>query len=474
MRKNKYIFFFLLLCPISLYAKVQLPKYWGSGMVLQQQSAINIIGKANRSTTVKISCSWSENIITSQSDEYGVWNGVIQTPKGNNTPFQILFCDGDSVVINNVLIGEVWLCSGQSNMFMPMVGMNKEEIVENGQKFIDAADINQPLRLFTVSRKASSEPLDDISEGVWCLNAPQHVAKFSATAYFFGLYLQKQLNVPVGLVQSAWSGSGITSWMSRESVLNFPKVKLSTIPDAENKRLNKTPTLLYNGMIAPLKNIRFKGVIWYQGEANRNDPTTYESYFNEMSKQWRSHFNQPDLPIYYVELAPFQEGNVMDEKLPVFWEVQMNILKKTPHVGMAFTNDLGDLKYIHAPRKQEVGERLAYCALNKTYGRTEIACYGPVFNSLKRVGKKVIVDFNYTYKGLKSTQEKLIGFEMSDQNGIIKEAQAKIIKGTSKVEVWCDEVPNPTQIRYCFRNYLIGSLFNSEGLPAASFRASVH
>lgn len=474
MKKIISTSFLLYICFFHMLAKVALPKYWGSDMVLQQQSAINIEGKATPNTLVTITCSWNKKTIVVQSDIHGNWKSVINTPKGNNVPYHIVFNDGDSLTLTNVLVGEVWLCSGQSNMFMPMDGISKEEIVENSKKFIDGADVDLPLRLFTVPRIASSQPVNEINDGIWRQNAPQNVAKFSAAAYFFGLYLQKQLNVPVGLVQSAWSGSGITSWMSKESVLNFPEVKLTTIPDSENKRLNKTPTFLYNGMIYPLKNICFKGVIWYQGEANRNVPTTYEGYFNEMIKQWRAHFNQPDLPFYFVQLVPFEEGNEMDEKLPVFWEVQMNILKKSPHVGMAFTNDLGNQKYIHAPRKQEVGERLAYCALNKTYGKTKIACYGPVFSSLKRVGNKVIVDFDYSIKGLKSNQNEVAGFEISDENGVVRKAQAKIIEGTSKVEVWCEDIPNPTQIRYCFRNYLIGSLYNSEDLPAAPFRATAY
>ncbi|MEA4935888.1 MAG: sialate O-acetylesterase [Paludibacter sp.] len=473
--KQKYcIILLLVLCPFLLFAKVKLPGYWGSGMVLQQLSAITIEGKTVQNTLVTITCSWSKKTVIAKSDNNGNWECVINTPRGSSMPCKITFFDGDSLALTNVLIGEVWLCSGQSNMFMPMAGMSKEEVVENSQKFIDGADVELPLRLFTVPRKASSQPVDEIGGGVWSLNTSQNVAKFSAVAYFFGLHLQKQLNVPVGLIQSAWSGSGITSWMSKESILKFPEIKLTTIPDSENKRPNKTPALLYNGMIYPLRYICFKGVIWYQGEANRNVPATYEGYFNEMLKQWRAHFNQPDLPFYFVQLAPFEEGDEMSEKLPVFWEVQMSILKNSLHVGMAFTNDLGNQKYIHAPRKQEVGERLAYCALNMTYGKTHIACYGPVFSSLKRVGNKVIVDFDYACRGLESNVKEVIGFEMADKNGVVKKAHAKIIKGTSKVEVWCEDIPNPVQLRYCFRNYLIGSLFNSEGLPAASFRTAVY
>ncbi len=462
-----------LIISTSGFAKVRPAALFSDHMVLQQQSDVRIWGTADKSSKITINASWTTSPQTTQSDQNGKWSCTLKTPEAGG-PYRIELSDGNEpTVLENVLIGEVWLCSGQSNMEMQMRGFVGQPVY-GSQEAIATANPQRPIRLFRVKKVHSSTPRDTIGGGEWFCNTSEHVSTFSAAAYFFGSTLEKNLGVPVGLIDASWSGSPIQAFMDRETLSSFPFIKFSSIPDSLNKRPNKTPTLIYNGMIHPLQGLTVRGVIWYQGEANRKTPQYYQSLFTKMIAQWRKVLGNEKLPFYFVELAPTALDNANGETLPIFKEVQMKCMKEIPYTGMALTTDLGSEHFIHAPKKKEVGERLAYWALAKTYKQKYISFCGPIFKSCQLKQDTVIVSFDYAPRGLMPEKEDISGFEIAGADGVFHPAQARIMPASPKVMVYSPNVAKPQEIRYCFHNFCVGNLlFNTAGLPAASFRAKI-
>ncbi|HSH20313.1 MAG TPA: sialate O-acetylesterase, partial [Draconibacterium sp.] len=280
MKQKFSIFTLIVLFLIStdLSAEIKLPAIFGSHMVLQQQTEAAIWGHATINKTVKVTTSWNKKSYSAKADAEGKWKVKVQTPLAGG-PFSIVISDGKSLTLNNVLIGEVWVCSGQSNMQMTMSGYRNQPIL--GANEAIATSRNESIRLFTVERNKSLETLDDFS-GSWLECEPGSVADFSATAYFFGKMLQQALGVPVGLICSSWGGTRIEPWMSESGIKNFDWVKM---PDKNmtGEYNQQTPTVLYNAMISPMLGYAIKGALWYQGEANRNQPVEYEKLLPGLS-----------------------------------------------------------------------------------------------------------------------------------------------------------------------------------------------
>lgn len=460
----------LFVC-LGTQAKVRLPGIFSDHMVLQRNTEVKLWGKASPNKTVSIKTSWDNKTYNTESNGNGKWNCQVKTPEAGG-PYYIEFSDGETLVLNDILIGEVWLCSGQSNMEMPMRGF-KGQPVNQSQEFITSANPNRNIRFCMVKKTYSSSLVDTIG-GNWMLHTPETVSRFSATGYFFGNYLQKSLDIPVGLIQAAWNGSSIEAWIDRETLETVRGVSFPDIPDAENKSPNKTPALLYNAMIYPIRNISLRGVIWYQGEGNRSRPGTYEELFTKMVDKWRSLFGNNKLPFYFVQLAPFKVTEKDRFEFPVMHEIQMKCMQKIPHTGMAFTTDVGNENYIHAPKKREVGERLAYWALAKTYGLKGIIYSGPIFDSYEKKNDKVEVTFSHAPLGLIPEKIDLAGFEVLNDKGEILPVRANIIPETPKIRIHTDEIAGKiVEIRYCYRNYIEGNLFNTAGLPAFPFRVKI-
>lgn len=463
----------LLICTIvsfSASSKVKLSAYFGDNMILQQQAKNIIKGTANKNTKVTLFTSWDKKKYSVKSDKNGLFSIEITTPQ-HGGPYFIKIYDGEELVINNIHIGDVWLCSGQSNMEMPVKGYRGQP-VNNSHSAIVEADANRSLRLFTIERSYSTTPVDSL-RGHWSKSDPKSVANFSATAYFFGDLLEKKLNIPVGLIHSSWSASKIEAWMNKETISKFPEFDLSILNNTTFGYPNGTATLLYNSMIHPLEGLAIKGVIWYQGEANSEQPALYERLFEAWANQWRTFFNNPEMPIYYVQIAPFQSLNKNDINLALFREAQLNLMDKVSNVGMVFTTDIGDEIFIHAPEKRKVGERLAYWALAKTYGIEGIYYCGPIVDKYEKKDGKINIYFKYGEDGLTPENVEVKGFEIAGSDGIFVEAKAKIINGSPIVTVWHESIPNPSEIRYCFKNYVEGNLANNVGLPSSSFRLTI-
>lgn len=470
MKKKLIYLFIITLISQSLTAKIFLPSFWSDNMVIQQLSSNTIKGIASPNKVITFKTSWSKKAYKTKSDTSGHFAITFTTP-AHGGPHSISISDGEVLTLNNVLIGDVWLCSGQSNMEMPLKGFKGQPVFHSQEKII-AANPTQDLRLLTVKRAYSTTPQDTII-GNWAQSSPKTAAEFSATAYFFGDLVQKTMNIPIGLIHSSWSASKIEAWISKEVISQFDEVDLKELNQEKFSNPNTTPTLLYNAMINPLDGISIKGIIWYQGESNSQNPSLYKKLFAAWVDQNRSLFKNPELPIYYVQIAPYKSSNKDDINLPLFREAQMESMKEINNVGMAFTTDIGDEVFIHSPHKKQVGERLAYWALAKTYNIEGFPYSGPIYKSYELKDNKITIKFDHADTGLNPENTNITGFEIAGVDGNFVKAEAKIINGSSSITVWSDQIESPKEVRYCFRNYTTGNLTNNAGIPASAFRLKI-
>ena len=440
-------------------AKVKLPSILADHMVLQQQGKVKLWGSSDRKGKLDITTSWNGQTYQTPISPDGKWEVLVETGKAGG-PHRITFNDGDRTQLEDIYLGEVWLCSGQSNMEMPIKGFAGQP-VEGSTEVIANATPATPIRLFTVKRVPSKTPLEDCS-GSWALNTPEAVADFSATAYFFGLQLYRTLNVPIGLVTSNWGGSAIQAWMTPEALQPYSEISQKHLTDkTEVKNPHHVAAMLYNGMIHPIKNMTFKGVIWYQGESNRENPTQYEALFQDFVKDWRTLFKDDALPFYYAQIAPHAYENKSSR-------IKYNCETKIPNVGMAVTMDIGNKTCIHPAQKKEVGNRLAYLSLAQTYGIKGIPAQSPRYASHEVKRNKIILSFDRAPMGVTSFYKPLKCFEIAGKDGNYHPAKARIVN-RNRVEVWSEDVQSPVSVRYAFRNFVNGDLFGVNGLPVSSF-----
>lgn len=443
-------------------AKVKLPAVIADHMVLQQQTDITLWGESDSKKIVKIITSWNHKEYAVIPDKYGKWLIKVSTPKAGG-PFQISFSDGEKKVLNDILIGEVWVCSGQSNMEMPMRGFNAQPILNSNEIIAESKNYN--LRLFKVARATSITPLDNC-EGDWRISKPETVSEFSALAYQYGNILQKQLNVPIGLILASVGGTMIQTWMSNTSLNSFPEVKIPVSLDTI-KAPHKEPTALFNGMINPIIPFGIKGFIWYQGESNRHQPELYLNLFPALVADWRQRWNQGQLPFYFVQIAPY--GSITKTLNGTrLRESQLKAMNIIPNSGMVSAIDVGMEKYIHASDKTTLAKRLSYWALAKTYQNFGIAFNGPIYKKLVVTGDIAILQFGNAKNGLTSFNKPLNYFEVAGIDKVFYPAKANI--KADKIELQSEKVKNPVAVRYAFKEFVIGDLYNTEGLPASSFR----
>ncbi len=495
----------------SARAEVRLPKVFSSHMVLQREKPLMIWGWAQPNETVTVELSSESRKV--QANERGEWKAILPAMKAGGA-YTLTVSGSSTVKFEDVMVGEVWLCSGQSNMEMG-IGM-----VQNAREEIAAA--NHPeIRLLKVARKWSPLPQDDI-EGAWKVCSPQTVAEggwsgFSAAAYFFGRELNKKLGVAVGLIDASWGGTRIESWTPPEGFAAVPMLKqdyeMVQLGDPRSaiheKRLGHTlndtehwlaaarqalaekgivpamptypaellpphdvqnSTALYNGSIHPLHPFALRGAIWYQGESNLGDGLLYTERMKALVGGWREVWGEGDFPFYFVQIAPYNYGGD-PEKMGIFWEGQTMAAKTIPNTGMAVINDIGNLKDIHPKNKQEVGRRLALLALANTYGQKDVVCSGPTASSMAIEGDKLRITFNNVGGGLASRDGKpLDWFEIIDaeEGGFVK-ADAQIDGAT--VVLSAAGVKHPVAMRFAWNMLAEPNFMNAAGLPANSFRA---
>lgn len=462
MKPLKFLLLFstALLITFNSFAKVTLPAIISSGMVLQQQSNVALWGKAKAGAKLTVITSWNQKSYIASASKEGLWKLSVQTPKAGG-PYSLTFNDGEKLVLNDILIGEVWLCSGQSNMEMPVKGYSNQPITNSNELLTDADEPG--VRLFRIERNMSRTPLNTL-DASWEHSNSETAAKFSAVGYQFARMLQQKLKVPVGIIQAAYGGTVIEAWMDKKSyagVTDFP------VPADTVKMIKNEPFVLFNAMINPIVGFNIKGALWYQGENNWFTAGTYDKKMEAMVKEWRSLWGCGDFSFYYVQLAPNAYPNGKD-KLPVIYEKQAKAMQLIPNSGMAVSVDAGSMTTIHPPDKTIISKRLLYWALAKTYNKKGVAYTGPVYQSLKIDDNKAVLSFDEIPTGLTAYNKPLISFEIAGSDRVFHPATAAISGKT--VVVQSDAVKSPVAVRYAFKDRSEGNLYSVEGLPAAPFR----
>ncbi len=493
------------------FSEVRLPQVFSSHMVLQQQKPVTVWGWAEPGESVAVELAGARQ--ETKANGQGEWRVGLPAMKAGG-PYLLSVSGSNTVKLDDVLIGEVWLCSGQSNMEMGM-GM-----IQNAKEEIAAA--NDPeMRLLLVPRNIATLPQKEVAAS-WKACTSQTVAEagwggFSASAYFFGRELRRTLKVPVGLIESSWGGTRIEPWTPPEGFAGEPALKsiheralLSDPRSPQHQdRLGKflaevdtwsasarksmvekqpappmpvfpaelaaltdaqEPTALYNGMIHPLVPLSMRGILWYQGESNHNEGMLYVDKTRALVQGWRKAFQQEDLAYYYVQIAPYQYGDEDPTIVPRFWEAQAAAMA-IPNSGMVVTTDIGDVKDIHPVNKQEVGRRLALWALSKTYKQPGIDPSGPVLKSMVQEGNKLRLTFDHAAGGLVSRDGKpLSWFEIIDaEKGGFVPATVEL-KGDTLL-LSAESVTQPAAVRFAWSKLAEPNLSNKAGLPALPFRA---
>ena len=447
----------------------------GDNMVLQQNTRARIWGKASPRASVSVSASWLAAPAEARADADGHWEVMLQTPAATFDPQTIRATSGsESVEASNILIGEVWLCAGQSNMEMTLGG---GMTVEGAMEEIVFSSQHKGVRYMMVQRAKATVPQYD-AEGEWLVCNPKNSPSFSAVAYFFATRLSKALEVPVGIINTSWGGSVIEAWMGEELLKGSPDIDLSKASDPDFKDTYK-PMIMYNAMFRPASKYTVNGILWFQGESNIS--IAYDVYgerLTKMAAEWRSDIGRGDIPFLIVELQPYDyyDGTtygLQDEHGPLVREQQFQASRAIPNAGIVGTNDLAyeyERTQVHASQKRQIGERLCYQALSLAYGITSIPAFNPCFKSARLENGKVVVSFD-NVRGFRGMTEKIVGFELAGRGGHFHPADAELRGNT--VVLSTRAVPEPVEVRYCFKDFEVGNLKSASGLPVIPFRAII-
>jgi sialate O-acetylesterase len=471
MKKTLILVFVTLLTVAKVNAKIKLPALVGDNMVLQQSTNVKIWGWSTPNAMVRVTPSWCKAVKV-KADNDGNWLVVVKTPAASFVKRSITISDGDAVTINNILIGEVWLCTGQSNMQIPMQG-GRDCPIEGSQQVIVESAQYPDIRLFTVKVDGKLEKQADVT-GNWQVATPSIVKQFSAIGYLYGLNLQKALHVPVGIINSSCGGTWIETWFPTELQKKFDDFDPASVARKDMSGMTTTE-ILYNGMIYPLHNYAIKGFCWYQGETNVGRSKHYAEKMVAMINNWREIWGGDKKSFYYVEIAPCDHGEEnIDEAL--VREQQAKVMSMVDNVGMVCTNDLiyeYERGNVHATQKIPVAQRLAYWALSKDYGYGDaIKTIGPTYKSMEvQDGGVVKVSFNGSDCGF-IIKGDIVGFELAGADKIFHPATAVRRRPDATVlYVSCYAVGKPVAIRYNFKNYSPGSLWDAFGQPVVPFRS---
>jgi sialate O-acetylesterase len=471
---KKIIIFSLMLFSLSKgIAQLSIAKVIANNMVLQRNQPVPIWGSSKAGDAVTVNFNKQEKKTITGSD--GNWKIILDAMTASATPQQMIIkTEASTIVLDNILIGEVWLCSGQSNMEYTMRKNSKVTMPDSIKNWpvneLQTAH-NKSIRIFLVDRKKMKP---DPAHSGWDVAEDSALRSFSAVGYFFAKKLYEELHVPIGMIESAIPGSRIEPWMPGEAFTALPFFNDHT--DSTHK-IDGEPGKFYETMIAPLAPFALKGFLWYQGESNcfLGERLQYTYKMKALIDQWRKLWSNNAMPFYYVQIAPYayskQKGNVAytEESEPEFWEAQQLALK-IPHTAMIATTDLNyDLDNLHPHFKWDIGKRLALAALYNEYGKKDSAPMGPLYKNSKVQGNKMLISFTYAGKGLVSNDNNALNnFTIAGEDGKFVPATATIKK--DKVEVYAAAVPNPVAVRFGWNEADHSNLYNKDGLPALSFR----
>ncbi len=470
----KYLKIYLLtlfcIAQVQLRAEVILPRVIGSDMVLQRSKPLPIWGTA--AAGEQVSVRFGKQSKSATADALGNWKVILDPLVASDKPVVMVVTGTNSIVLKNILVGEVWLCAGQSNMAYEMRKNSKVRKPDSLDKNSPVDELDRPanpnIRIFWTDHKNLRTTGNYLAR--WNLAQDSALRSFSAAGYFFAKKLNEELHVPIGIICSAKSGSAIEPWTPGDAYASVSYFKREGISPKKDGKF-------YDTMIAPLAPFAISGFLWYQGEANMQEGITYTYKMEAMINAWRNLWNDPKMPFYYVEIVPFMystldpKTKIATDKLPEFWEAQALALN-IPYTAMIETTDLNDnVKNLHPSFKWEVGKRLAIVALAKTYGK-KLQYSGPMYKSMKVAGNKIELEFTETGSGLISKNGKpLDWFTIAGADGKFVNANAVIVN--NKVVVSSPEVSAPTAVRFAWDETAQPNLFNKEGLPAAPFRTDI-
>ena len=475
---------FLLFCGIvltlSIQAKVRLSHLVGDNMVLQQQTEARLWGWAKPGSEVKVTTSWSRQVVKAKAGKDGAWLvKTPKTPKASYEPLTITFDDGDGqLTITGIVSGEVWVCAGQSNMEMPVKGFGQCPVEGYNQVVLDAVH-SKGVRSIKVPSVMSSRPLDD-AECEWRLCSYRTVGEFSATGYFFARLLSRTLDIPVGLIEANKGGSRVESWLTKENLQRYTNDPVDSVEIAKRWPTDYLRSLLWgNGTFNPILNYTVKGILYYQGCSNVGDPgNQYSERLKVLVEQWRGQFGLGEIPFYFVEIAPYHYDDVNGTQGSLLREQQQRAAQMIPNSSLVCINDLVypyETTQIHPAQKQPVGERLAYTALVRDYGVEGLWYKSASFKDMTVKNDTVFVHTKDNY-GCEAPFEQIEGFEVAGEDRVFHQAKASHFWQAGggywdeAIIVVSPEVKKPVAVRYCFKNFQIGNLKNGAGLPLFPFR----
>jgi sialate O-acetylesterase len=452
----RLLFVTLFIVPFALQAQLRLPALFADNMVFQRNTEAPIWGWAYPGAEVSIRASWNDEEVKVKASSMGTWSATLRTPDAGG-PYTVTVSANSELTITNVMVGEVWICSGQSNMEWSM------SAAADGRE--DIASANVPgVRLFHAPKAGADYP-QAIGEGTWKVTTPESVAGFSAVGYYFGRRLHEELGVPIGLINVSWGGTPAEVWIPEDRVTSNPRFVEANAKQRKDPRWPSQPGVVYNAMIHPLVPAAIAGAIWYQGEGNTADPFVYKDLMQQLIEGWREAFKK-DFPFYYVQIAPFTYGEF--ESGTLIREQQVKLLE-VPKTGMVVISDhVENVKDIHPRYKKPVGERLANLALSDTYGRNDIIARSPVYKRMAIEKNRIRIWFDNVPNGLMRKGKDLTEFQIAGEDRKFVPAKARIDGNT--VVVSSREVKNPVAVRFGWPNHSIPNLFSKEGLPVSCFR----
>ncbi|QZT38014.1 sialate O-acetylesterase [Halosquirtibacter xylanolyticus] len=458
------ILLLMFLWTSAIYAQsLKIPQIIGSNMVLQRNDTVKIWGWSTPEKKIRIKTSWNKKSYTTYANGKGKWTvSVVTTQAGG--PYQLeVKSANEKQLFKNILLGEVWLFSGQSNMNFNLKGSYGSYPLERDQILL--ASNQSKIRIFDVDRKVSLVPSDTLlSKEKWEISTPQNAANTSAIAYMFALQLHQTLNVPIGIIHTSYGGSYISAWLSKETLKKYNQYDLKNLK--YTKWNNDIPSAIYNAMLKPLAPYGIKGALWYQGESDRKTPQLYIQQYQDLANDWRSIFQQ-DFPIYMAQIAPF--GYKPPSQSQYIREAQIKAANMISQGGIVITSDVGEKGNIHPHKKKPIADRFLRLALNQAYGMTAIDASSPRYETHKIDENKIVLQFKDANEGLHCNDKDLKYFEIAGINKKFYPAKAKIV-GRNKIEVSSKNVTQPIAVRYGWRNFFIGNIYDSHDLPLSSFR----
>lgn len=459
-----------VLCVFSCvqgFSGVRFHSAFGDNMVLQQESRTVVKGKAAPGDRLVFTCSWEKGKRTLVAASDSVWMTEVDVPEASYDPqwMQVSSRTG-SARVDNILFGEVWLCSGQSNMEMPVRGFPSQPV--NGSlKEILACGKYRGLRLYDVEHRYSDVPADECN-AEWMLPTHENVAAFSAVAYVFGSRLSEALDVPVGIVLSCYGGSRVESWMDDEALSVFSEDDYIAVAD----KPYRDPCKLYNAMVVPVNGIRVRGVVWLQGESNRRNAHVYCSMLKRMISLWRKDRNDPSLPFLVIQIAPCPYNGQGELGAARIMEAQFKAASEVGNAYIVGTSDLGAERFIHFPEKVVLGERVCVSALANVYGIAGFPKGNPYVAEVEYADGCARVTFANAGRGLVPADKDIRCFELAGRDGVYHQATGKIDRNRRNcVIVTSGQVPEPVDVRFAFSNWHKVNLYSNEGLPAYPYRS---